>query len=986
MGTRSSRPSTSPTAPVRDRPVALFLTAPQPPSPIDAPIYWAAHEAGYRPVVAAWSDVETDAGVTTVRRGFEALGEGRKRRIRADEAIEPELLLSRGRMQPAWRSHLEKIAGNHPEAWLAHHPILKSLGTKWETEVCLRQAEQRDGLAVPRPETFLLPKHEIGAELRDIGHSRPLIFKPAEGARGLGIRVSSPETFDEVVAEIEADPTERFVVQRLAENMATIDGKRFDIRLYALVTSFEPLAFEIYAGGMARVAARTHNAEGPIDPLGAITNCDFRARSGAPVENLSLPGLLHRLRADGHATGRFWLEVENLVEKVFRAFAAWEPLRKIQEIDRLFLMTGLDLLVLDRGSGLEPIFLESNHASPPIKHYGPSEVDEGLWVTNRRWMTTLLRLAGSSPRERYEAQRQNGTPTTEGVGREDALAEAALHSPVAPWSAAGLQPIVLPRGNGSSNGVGYPSRLVEATASASSEGLLPDGSADVLGNADGRSQLLREAEAILDGRERLELGSATSDPPRVTICVTRDNDDAVADFAFESGQGIDRIRHPLSAVLPRLGDAYSGVSTERVPGARFVELDEGLVGPSTDGRDGASPESLLDYLGRVISPRTPAEPTAVRYVEPGVGRSFLVDFLRLRGRPEIFDYSALGIGATAYSGGGFYLTGQHIDGLNSLRRASHRAKMARRLAAADCRVPAPAAVIALPGLRNIMPDGRVVPAGILVRGFRCVLRVHQLDPLAPFLNSHRHRELVSDYLSAQLGKGGGDLQVAEIDRPADAQSLRMPTEEQLDCLCRCPSHLVHRNLEPTTQRRALTSNGMETRLRVIRSYAHVPLRIARARASAELGLGGEPESLTTGAYSRWFAERLGEQLGRMRQLRFLYEYRLVRGSHMLASHSLVETNVTLMAELADLDTGIFVDDTDDEALDTLGISRHLREELRVNFDALHEEDCRRALRVGSTLAFLACEEGPRARGEAIEAFSDGYRRYSGIEPPAAPTE
>lgn len=76
------------------------------------------------------------------------------------------------------------------------------------------------------------------------------IVKPASSSQGKGIFM-----IDDVS---EVPLNEQMVISRYIENPLLINGLKFDIRLYVLVTSFEPLKIYIYNEGLVRFASEPY--------------------------------------------------------------------------------------------------------------------------------------------------------------------------------------------------------------------------------------------------------------------------------------------------------------------------------------------------------------------------------------------------------------------------------------------------------------------------------------------------------------------------------------------------------------------------------------------------------------------------------------------------------------------------------------------------------------------------------------------------------
>lgn len=100
------------------------------------------------------------------------------------------------------------------------------------------------------PETYCLPsdRNHLVEEFKE-GKKKTFIVKPEASSQGKGIFI---------VRKLEDLPlTENFVVQKYIDPL-TIDGLKFDMRIYVLVTSISPLTIYMYQEGLARFATEPY--------------------------------------------------------------------------------------------------------------------------------------------------------------------------------------------------------------------------------------------------------------------------------------------------------------------------------------------------------------------------------------------------------------------------------------------------------------------------------------------------------------------------------------------------------------------------------------------------------------------------------------------------------------------------------------------------------------------------------------------------------
>ena len=107
------------------------------------------------------------------------------------------------------------------------------------------------------PSSYVLPgDYGIFVEHFKAQPDETWIMKPIGKAQGRGIflfrKLSEIQQWRKGLDGTPSEGTETYVVQRYIESPYTIGGKKFDCRLYVLVTSFSPLQVWLYRAGFAR--------------------------------------------------------------------------------------------------------------------------------------------------------------------------------------------------------------------------------------------------------------------------------------------------------------------------------------------------------------------------------------------------------------------------------------------------------------------------------------------------------------------------------------------------------------------------------------------------------------------------------------------------------------------------------------------------------------------------------------------------------------
>lgn len=230
------------------------------------------------------------------------------------------------------------------------------------------------------PNTYVLPV-DYGLFVEEFKHQAGAIWimKPIGKAQGKGIFLFSKlSQINEWKKDHRWKPdnpqAEAYVVQRYLENPLLIGGKKFDLRIYALVTSYQPLVVYLYRSGFARFASFRYNTSQKNlgDNYVHLTNVavqktgpGYDAGAGCkwPLRSLKLY-LIGKFGVQ--ATDRLFLEIQELVINSLLA------VQKIMINDKhCFEMYGYDILI---DEALKPWLIEVN-SSPSLTADTPQDYE-----------------------------------------------------------------------------------------------------------------------------------------------------------------------------------------------------------------------------------------------------------------------------------------------------------------------------------------------------------------------------------------------------------------------------------------------------------------------------------------------------------------------------------------------------------------------------------------------------------------------------------
>ncbi|CAD7092455.1 unnamed protein product [Hermetia illucens] len=217
------------------------------------------------------------------------------------------------------------------------------------------------------PKTWCFP-----ADLGDaISYSRQyrnktFILKPDTGAQGKGIWLTKN------LKEIK--PNERMICQVYVSKPLLIDGFKFDLRVYTLVTSVNPLRVFVYNEGLARFATSKYKEPSGHNTSNVymhLTNYSVNKHSRTFSKDDELGSkrkfsTLNRiLMNEGYDVEKLWNSIDEIIVKTL--LSAWPVLKHNYHacfpchdvVQACFEILGFDILVDSR---MKPLLLEVNHS------------------------------------------------------------------------------------------------------------------------------------------------------------------------------------------------------------------------------------------------------------------------------------------------------------------------------------------------------------------------------------------------------------------------------------------------------------------------------------------------------------------------------------------------------------------------------------------------------------------------------------------------
>lgn len=282
-----------------------------------------------------------------------------------------------------WGKHMKSVCFKtvKESQKVNHFPGTFQVGRKdrlWRSlsRMMIKHGRKEFGFA---PRTYVLPQDFrcFRQVWEKTGGKEKWIVKPPASARGTGIRV---------VHRWSQIPKKRpVIVQQYLSKPKLIGGAKFDLRLYVLVTSFNPLRIYMYPDGLVRFASvkYTDDINYLSDRFMHLTNYSINKSSATYTSNdcadscrghkWTVKALWSYLEKENVNTEKLWAKIKDIVVKTMIAGeSSINSLTRGNTTSRYccYELFGIDILL---DENLKPWLLEVN-ISPSLQSSSPLDV------------------------------------------------------------------------------------------------------------------------------------------------------------------------------------------------------------------------------------------------------------------------------------------------------------------------------------------------------------------------------------------------------------------------------------------------------------------------------------------------------------------------------------------------------------------------------------------------------------------------------------
>jgi tubulin polyglutamylase TTLL5 len=259
------------------------------------------------------------------------------------------------------------------------------------------------------PETFVLPEEynefiKYFDSLKATTGMDSWIVKPSNLSRGRGIYLINDS------ADLPLD--DNYIVSRYISNPLLVNGLKFDLRIYVVVTSIDPLKIYVLNEGIARFATEKYTADKNLEnKFCHLTNYSVNKKNECFVQNKraeqdnvgnkwSISALMVELECKGIDTNLLWSRIYDIIIKSILSVESkfFNSCQRMQCKSNCFELFGYDILI---DEDLKPWLMEIN-LTPSLAVESPIDM-----VIKSHLIANMLTLIGL---RKYERKRDYKVP------------------------------------------------------------------------------------------------------------------------------------------------------------------------------------------------------------------------------------------------------------------------------------------------------------------------------------------------------------------------------------------------------------------------------------------------------------------------------------------------------------------------------------------------------------------------------------------------